>query len=310
MWKDYFYFSGPQRAAILILLFLILAVGLIDLILPLLFISPLEKEDPLFLAEVEAFKNSLVSMDSIRDAEYLRNYSYYNTTDHFVKAANDKQAILFPFNPNELDSSGFRTLGLKPYVVANILKYRRSGGLFKTKESLARIYGLPAESYQELLPYIQIPTHELLIDTTNYKSGKSVATKVLSVELNTADTTELMQIKGIGRAYANAIVRYRKQSGGFITTEQLSEVYAMTPGNLERIKPYCTVNPVLIQRINVNTASVERLKAHPYLNFYQARQIYELRRKKGRLNSIADLSKLSELNDTTLKKIAGYLTFD
>ena len=84
----------------------------------------------------------------------------------------------------------------------------------------------------------------------------------------------------------------------------------MTTENYQRIAPYCTVDPTFIRKIKVNTASIERLRSHPYLNFYQAKQIYELRRKKVKLTKIQDIEKLSEMNDSVLMKIGPYLSFE
>lgn len=313
MWKNFFYFSGSQRAGILVLLGLILLISLIDSFLPLFYEPEPEQVDSLFLVEVNDFKNSLQSIDSIRNAQRLHSYQSYQTTsksynDDYNKGKNE----LFPFNPNVLDSAGFAALGIKPYVISNILKYRRKVS-FKDKEGFARIYGISEAKFEELAPCIQLPESEKSRNDSNYlnrnKSGED-NNEVLTVELNTADTTALMQIKGIGKAYAYAIVRFRKQTGGFISIEQLNEIYGMTPENFVKIKPFCTVNPAFIQKIRINTASVEKLKAHPYLNFYQARQIYELRRKKGRLAGINDLKELSELNELTIGKISAYLNFE
>lgn len=312
MWKNFFYFSGSQRAGILVLLCLILLICLIDSFLPLFYEPGSQQIDSLFLVEVNEFKNSLQSIDSIRNAQRLSTYqSYYTASKSYDDAYNKKKSMLFPFNPNVLDSAGFAALGIKPYVISNILKYRRMVS-FKDKATFGRIYGISETKFKELTPYIQLPESEKTRnDSSSLKTNMSGHNnEMLTVELNTADTAELMKIKGIGKGYAYAIVRYRKQAGGFINIEQLNEIYGMTPENFLKIKPFCTVNPELIQKIRINTASVEKLKAHPYLNFYQARQIYELRRKKGRLAGINDLKELSELNELTIEKISAYLNFE
>jgi competence ComEA-like helix-hairpin-helix protein len=315
MWKNFFYFSGSQRAGILLLVVLILLASLTDYFLPLFFEKESEQSDAVFLAEIDDFKKSLWSIDSLREAERFRKYkanypSYYHSPKTGFSTSPDKTSGLFAFNPNELDSSGFVKLGLKPYVASNILKFRKKGGRFKNRESFAKIYGIPEEKYNELAAYINIPDKDsLLLKDINTNDALELK-KTLKVELNTADTNELMQIKGIGRGYAIGIIKFRKQTGGFVRIEQLREVYGMTPENFEKISPFCTINPKNVKKINVNTASVDKLKSHPYLNFYQAKQIYELRRKKGKLSGLAELAKLSEINELTLEKIAVYLNFE
>jgi DNA uptake protein ComE-like DNA-binding protein len=130
------------------------------------------------------------------------------------------------------------------------------------------------------------------------------------VDLNSADTALLMQVKGIGRGYAKGIVRFRQSTGGFVSVDQLSEIYGMRPENIEKIRPYCTVNTSLVQKIRVNTASVDRMKSHPYINFYKAKVIYELRRKKGKLRDVNDLKESPEFTDQDLIRLKPYLNFD
>lgn len=310
MWKNFFYFSGSQRTGILLLIFLIISVSLIDKFLPLFFEHEEESPDTLFIAEINDFKKSLISLDSIRIAGYKQRHDFNYSKKRKYDSFEDKTHQLFPFNPNELDSAGFALLGLKSYVISNIIKYRRKTP-FRDKENFARIYGISEEKYTELAAYIQLPESDKAEnDSAEIRDLKNVFGKLTKVELNTADTTALMQIKGIGRSYACAIIRFRKQAGGFVSVDQLSEIYGMTPENLDKIKPFCIVNLQFVQKIKVNIASVEKLKAHPYLNFYQAKQIYELRRKKGKLSGMADLKRLSELDEITLTKIAAYLNFE
>lgn len=308
MWKNFFFFSGSQRAGIMLLVFLIVISSIINYYLPCCSDDISFVADSADIAAFEDFKKSLVSLDSLREKQRFESFerkhnSFYNEKNK------EKPCMLFPFDPNVLDSTGFVALGLKPYVASNILKYRRKGGKFHDRESFSRVYGIPEEKYRKLEPYISLSSGNIRTTDVNVAHDDKNKTFAI-VELNSADTAGLTQVKGIGKGYARSIIRFRQQTGGFISVEQLREVYGMTPENFEKIKPFCTVNPTLVNQINVNTASVDKLRAHPYLNFYQARQIYELRRKKGKLTGFADLRGLSELNDSILLKIKPYLKFE
>lgn len=313
MWKDFFYFSRGQRAGIIVLLVLIVLIFAANYFLPHFF-PVVDRDDSAFQAEVTAFKKSLVSRDSLRQAEWQRRYeerrlSYeekYKTQNSFPVHETKKDAYtLFVFDPNTIDSAGFVRLGLKPFIASNILKYRNKGGRFKTVADFGKVYGILPEKLKELEPYISIA--EIKPDKKESISAKKTD---IIVDLNSADTTLLMQVKGIGRGYAKGIVRFRQSTGGFVSVDQLSEVYGMRPENLEKIRPYCTLNLSLVQKIKVNTATAQRLDAHPYLNFYQARAIYELRRNKGKLHDISELKALPELTETDLMRIKPYLSFD
>ncbi|MDR0412919.1 MAG: helix-hairpin-helix domain-containing protein [Dysgonamonadaceae bacterium] len=130
-----------------------------------------------------------------------------------------------------------------------------------------------------------------------------------TLELNTADTLDLKKIPGIGSAYACRISGYRQRLGGYLRLEQLQEVEGMYEELYAKIVPYLTVNPNETVRLPVNTASLEKLKKHPYLNFYQAKAIIEIRKKKGRLDGIDDLKLLEEFTGEDWMLLEPYLEF-
>ena len=312
MWKDFFYFSKGQRIGILVLIVLILLVLAANYTLPYFF-PVTEKDGTAFLKEAEKFKKSLLSRDSLREADWQQKYEerqrlYKEKYKNYYSSKTSENKIAYTlsvFDPNTTDSAGFVRLGLKPYIASNIQKYKKKGGSFRTPTDFAKVYGVSAEKFKELESYIKIAE----IKSVKTEIGTTKRVDII-VELNSADTILLMQIKGIGRGYAKGIVRFRQITGGFVSVDQLSEVYGMRPDNLEKIRPYCKVNTDLIKKINVNIASVERLRTHPYLNFYKAKAIYELRRKKGKLRGLNDLTELSELSSSDLIRLKPYLSFD
>lgn len=309
MWKDFFYFSKGQRTGIIVLILLILLAIAANYTLPLFF-PVTEKDGSTFLSEVDKFKKSLVSSDSIRQAGWQKKYAerqqqYQQNYKTYPSTKKSETYILFKFDPNTIDSASFVRLGLKTFVASNILKYRTKGGWFKTPADFGKVYGILPDKFKELEPYISIEVKKI----TKTETTQQKRTDII-VELNSADTTLLMQVKGIGRGYAKGIVRFRQQTGGFVSVNQLSEIYGMRPENLDKIRPFCKVNPDLVQKIKVNISTAERFKSHPYFNFYQAKALYELRRKKGKLKDINDLKELSEFTTESILKLKPYLSFD
>jgi len=302
MWKDWFFFSRSQKIGILALIGIILVLLIAKMVISFLPAHTTPKDN--FESEARVF------LDSLRKTSFRSNYQ-----THYRNYIYDKQeypheklpvAVLLRFNPNTADSFQLVKLGIKPKIASNILKYRRKGGKFRTAEDFKKIWGIPAEQMQSLLAYVDIPaeapspqsvTHPRIAKTENI------------IELNSADTTQLQQVKGIGAGFARRIVGYRKRLGGFVKTDQLREVWGITPDLYNVIASHFSINSKLIQTINVNRASVERLKYHPYLNFYKAKAIYELRLTRGTLKSIDDLKSLSVLDKETLLKIEPYLSF-
>jgi competence ComEA-like helix-hairpin-helix protein len=130
-----------------------------------------------------------------------------------------------------------------------------------------------------------------------------------TIELNTADSLDLKKLPGIGSAFANRIINYKKLLGGYHRIEQLQEVYGMYEELYEQIVPYLTINPNEKVRISANTASLDKLKNHPYINFYQAKAIVETRKKKGNLEGTEELKLLEEFSEEDWIRIEPYLEF-
>ena len=126
------------------------------------------------------------------------------------------------------------------------------------------------------------------------------------VDVNSADTTELKKIPGIGSGIAGSIVRYRERLGGFYALSQLEEVKHVTPELLDWFK----LEHDSIQKLKINKAGLDKLRAHPYLTFYQAKVIVEHRRKKGPIKSLSQLALYEEFTEKDLERLSAYISFD
>lgn len=219
------------------------------------------------------------------------------------------------FDPNTADSSTLVHLGFKPWQAKNMIKYRAAGGKYRKPEDLKKLYGMTDSMYQALTPYIYIAREE--VDSVAVDSLRKDSlprweeeNKDTILNLRTADTVELKMIHGIGSYRARQIVRYREQLGGFVSVEQVLEAKGMENVDADSLLAHFWIDSVKIEAMNVNSVGVQRLSRHPYLRFEQAQAIYELRRKKIRLDSIQQLQQIECISAETLEKIAPYLNFD
>lgn len=229
----------------------------------------------------------------------------------------EKTAELFPFDPNTADSTAFLRLGLQPWQVRNIYKYRAKGGIYRCPADFARLYGLTQQRYLQLKPYIRISQdylpasllpeaqarkarHDSIVAhyTPKMKEGETL-------DLNTADTTQLQQVPGIGPYYARQILSYRKRLGGFANGRQLMEIDDFPAESLK----YFTVNPTHITKLNVNQLTLSQLRHHPYFGFYQARDIVDYRRLRGPLKSLDDLKLMKSFTPETIERLRPYVEF-
>ncbi|HAR39107.1 MAG: hypothetical protein A2W86_05940 [Bacteroidetes bacterium GWD2_45_23] len=129
-----------------------------------------------------------------------------------------------------------------------------------------------------------------------------------TISLNETDTTQWKKIPGIGSSYASRIVKYRELLGGYVRPEQLLEVYGMDNERYGRIVPYIEID-IHIKRLKINELEFRELLRHPYLNYKQVQAIVSLRRRKGDIVSIAELSMLDEFTKDDIDRLAPYLEF-
>jgi DNA uptake protein ComE-like DNA-binding protein len=210
----------------------------------------------------------------------------------------DTHAVLFKFNPNSLPVGQWQKLGLNERQISSIKNYENKGGHFYTKADVQKIYSLTPADYARLQLYIDLPDGEL-----KAKKGDVI------IELNTADSAQLTELKGVGPSFAARIVNYRKQLGGFVSKEQLKEIYGIDSAKYNQLVPQVTVNTRKIAGIDINHVTVDDLRPFPYLNFKQMNAIVEYRKQHGNYHSVNDLRDIALLNDEILRKIAPYLKF-
>lgn len=132
--------------------------------------------------------------------------------------------------------------------------------------------------------------------------------KPLVFELNSADSLDLVQLYNIGPTIARRILKYRSLLGGYYCKEQLHEVYGIDSARYADIAPHLTVNSALVTRLDLNTATIDQLKRHPYLDYYQAKAIVRMREEKGAFNQVSDILNIPIIDTETFKHIEPYLT--
>lgn len=298
MIKEFFYFPKSDRRAMIFLLAVVVLSAVV--------VGIMDKGG---MSSQLARTDSLTADSSIRKAAVRRGAQYiYN-----VETVRRK---LSAFDPNTADSTLLLSLGLQPWQVRSIYRYRAKGGIYRQPSDFARLYGLTVKQYKELLPYIHIsdeykPAAEVYGRTDAVRSGRDTLRYPVKLQpgqyvtLDDADTASLRKVPGIGRYYASRIVRYRNDLGGYVSVAQLSEIEGIPEAALS----YFRVTGGAVRKLNLNRLTLNELKHHPYINFYQARRIIDYRRLKGPLHSIDDLRLLKDFSQRDIERLRPYVEF-
>jgi DNA uptake protein ComE-like DNA-binding protein len=216
---------------------------------------------------------------------------------------NEQNSQPFYFDPNKLDSAGFIQLGMPVKAVHGLLNWRRKGKKFRKPEDLAPLYNLPTELYARLKPFIRIE----ITEDPAFQHTQPAFSLPKIIELNTADSALLDRaISGVGPALAHRIVERRNALGGFLSFDQLKEIYRFPDSTFIKIKERLTLDPHKIMHINLNEANEEILSRHPYIGERIARNILLYRQGIGHYSGIEQLRQVPLMSEEIYRKIAPY----
>ncbi len=159
------------------------------------------------------------------------------------------------------------------------------------------------KSYKETINNINKKVQQ---PKTNSLSSKALVQK--SVNLNSADTTELKSLPGIGSFFAKNIVDYKNKLGGFIEKEQLLEVYAFDSTRMANIENLIIIDTIELRKVNVNTDDFKTILRHPYIEYEDVKKIVNYRESKGMIKNWEQYLKVVGRNDVDerLEKYIGF----
>lgn len=249
--------------------------------------------------------NSIEEFDSLYNYISKKRKEQKTQYSSEIKLENPKKAEYFEFDPNKATSSELEKLGLKAHQIKNIISYREAGGQFNKPKDLEKIYSIHEKDYELLEPYIKI---EVKFDTISYKPN--IESKPDSIELNSVDSLDLLSLPGIGPSFAHRILTYRNLLGGFHQKQQVMEVYGFTKEKYDGIIDQIFIDTTQIELIELNTCSLEELKKHPYISYYEARGVISYRDKMKVINSLNELVENKVIKHETMQKMTPYVKFD
>lgn len=291
----FFYLQKSDRHVITLLLCVIVAA------LAVIYLTDSREDEAPAMEEVAAPKGS--------KGKYQKKTYTYNQ-------GQPRQPELFPFDPNTADSTELLRLGLQPWQVVNIYKYRAAGGVYRKPRDFARLYGLTLKEYRRLEPYIRISEENLPAENYFYKYEPIEERDTVKypiklhpderIVLNSADTAQLRKVPGIGSFFARKIVDYRERLGGYYRVQQLLEIEDFPE---TAVSFFIIPDGTEFRKMNLNRLSLNELKRHPYLGFYRARAIVDYRRLHGHIESLQQLKLLPDFTPEAIERLEPYVEY-
>jgi competence ComEA-like helix-hairpin-helix protein len=317
MWKQflssYFSFTKKERTGIFVLLTLIVFFILVPLLYPF-FIKSKTTDTTAFEKEIATLKIKQQDTTNQYAKKDFDEANYQNYNQPYEKNYTTKKPAgeLFYFDPNTASTADWQRLGVRDKTIATIQNYLSKGGHFYKPDDIGKIWGLHPDEIERLLPYIQIATKENTYPQKNYDAKTYDKTKYTPaiIDINNADTAAFIALPGIGSKLAQRIVNFRDKLGGFYKLEQVAETFGLPDSTFQKIKPRLSAGNAHIKQINLNTATIDELKAHPYLRYNIANAIVQYRTQHGNFTSVADIKKIMLVTDEIYNKAAPYLTIN
>lgn len=318
-WKEfatsYLSFSRKERLGVIVIVLIILSI----FFLPDAFPKTTSKQVSTDTAWIAGMKQ-LEQKEVENEPPFQKQYSDDNSSAYqYDRSANSyyskSKGELFYFDPNTLSAEGWQKLGLRDKTISTIQNYLSKGGKFRKPEDLQRIYGLFPNEFERIAPYINIAASS---ETSNYKDfadkpstesqpAKTYTPRYSVVDVNTADTSALIALPGIGSKLAMRIINFRDKLGGFYSTNQVAETFGLPDSTFQKIKQYLKADNNSVRKININNATLDELKVHPYIKYALANPIIAYRNEHGPFVRVEDLKKVMVVTDEIYNKIALYL---
>lgn len=291
-----------QRKGIFVLSIIILILIIAPTIYKSFFAKPKEYNFEPFRKEVESFVLKSQNLAN-KNENKIDNFNF----DQPNKSIARNTIKPFEFNPNNLPAEEWIRMGFSQHQVKSIKNYESKGGKFFTKNDVKKMFAISDIEYQIIEPYILLPESS---DSNNNLKKKKEEKIIEIIELNSADTTLLKTLPGIGSYWARQIIWYRNKLGGFINKSQLLEIQNFDNDRFSNIENYIDINPYIVKKININNCNLEQLRNHPYITNNVAISIVNIRTQHGKYSAIDGIMKSELIDEAIFKKLQAYLTVD
>ena len=234
----------------------------------------------------------------------------WDKDDSVITTIKAPAAINFKaFDPNTVTEAELVRMGLSPLLSNRITRYRQKGGTFRKKEDLLKIYGFDSAWFRQAKQWMTIQRKIEIIKPTYAKERRVVITAL--IDINATDSLQLLTIYGIGPVLSKRICTFRDRLGGFVSLDQVKEVYGLDSLVVGQInKKFMVMENFHPKKLNLNRATLAELIKHPYMKRSEAQAILSFRLQHGNFQSAEQLTEIKSLTSDWIKKIQPYLVIE
>lgn len=291
MFKQFFKFTSQQRIGIFLLFIIIIALQLIY------FFADFNQSEVTF-SEEDKWLSLQKEIDAAKEIKY-----------------NEKQKV-YTFNPNFIsDYKGYK-LGMSVEEIDRLLAFRKEDKYVNSAEEFQKVTQISDSLLKVMSPLFKFPDwtqkkNDFKMEKKEYvQKTFSKKENVIIKDINEASQEDLIAIYGIGEALSSRILKQKETLGGFVSMEQLEEVWGLSPEVITQLNSHFkVVIPAGFKKIAINDATLKELAQFPYFKYFLAKQIVTYRSMNGNFNNIEDLSKIKGFPVEKAKIISLYLEF-
>ncbi|ARV10419.1 competence protein ComEA [Winogradskyella sp. PC-19] len=286
--KSHFKFSKQKRSGIFLLVLFIIIVQCTY------FFVDFSSEDIVKPNEDE-LKHYRAEVDSLREI-----------------ALQQKAPKIFPFNPNYITDYKGYTLGMSNEEIDRLHKFRATNKWVNSVNDFQNITKVSDSLLAEISPYFKFPNwvtnQKSKSHNSSYSTSNKPKTNAQKIDLNIATASQLQKVYGIGEGFSNKIIEYRNKYQGFISTDELSQIWGLKPEVIKRVKEQFIVKtPRQVTKFNLNKATRDELVTIPHIDYEIANNIIEERIIREGFKNIDDLTKVEQFPIKKLQIIKLYL---
>ncbi len=238
----------------------------------------------------------------------LNEAAQYELDSLKANLATDTREV-FPFNPNYMTDYKGYTLGMSSEEVDRLFAYRNKNKYVNSAEDFQLVTKISDSLLVQIKPYLKFSKWRKVYSTEhNGTPKKTSAPSIFRKDINVATAEELVVVNGIGEVLSKRIVKFRNRLGGFISKDQLQDVYGLDSEVIIRLwEEFDLISVPSVNKIDVNTATTSQLAKLVYIDYNLARQIVTFREANGSFNSLNDLAQVEGFPRERIDRIKLYL---